>query len=163
MASPLEEDILENDFRIITTLGFGSCGKVNLAFHLPTKTQVAIKVLEKNHNDLAAINSEVEILHSLEHRNIVRFFHTIDTLKMTYVVVEYVEGQDLLKFIRDFDYLKEEEARPIFQQVVTAVHFLHQRRIPHRDIKLEDILIDRAGNVKLCDFGMPFSSKRVRC
>ncbi|EGW12566.1 Serine/threonine-protein kinase MARK2 [Cricetulus griseus] len=78
---------------------------------------------------------------------------------MTYVVMKYVEGQDLEMLIRDIEYLKEEEARPIFQQVVTAVHFLHQRRIAHRDFKLENILIDRAGNVKLCDFGMAIQLK----
>ncbi|XP_040596880.1 sperm motility kinase Z-like [Mesocricetus auratus] len=79
------------------------------------------------------INSEVRILQSLEHRNIVRFYHVINTLEKTYVVMEYVAGNHLEMFLRDKTYLKEEEARPIFQK---------------------NILIDRAGNVKLCDFGM---------
>lgn len=62
MASPLDQDILEQDFRILTSLGFGSSGKVKLACHLPTNTQVAIKVLEKNQNAVSDINSGVEIL-----------------------------------------------------------------------------------------------------
>ncbi|XP_027289789.1 sperm motility kinase-like [Cricetulus griseus] len=154
MAGPLEDYILENDFRILKSLGCGTFGEVRLACHLPTNTQVAVKMIAKKQNSLAHNVPEVEILQFLEHRNIVRFFHSIETLQIFYVVMEYVEGQDLEMFIRDIDYLKEEEARPIFQQVVTAVHFLHERLIAHREIKLENILIDGAGNIKLCDFGM---------
>ncbi|XP_052600795.1 putative sperm motility kinase W [Peromyscus californicus insignis] len=154
MASPLEENILEKDFRILTSLGSGGFGEVKLACHLPTHTQVAVKVLEKKKISLAHINTEVEILQSVEHRNIVHFFHVIDTSTITYLIMEYVSGKDLDVFLQERDFLEEDEARPIFQQVVSGVHFLHQKRIAHRDIKLENILIDRAGNVKLCDFGM---------
>ncbi|XP_006998065.3 putative sperm motility kinase W [Peromyscus maniculatus bairdii] len=153
MASPLEENILEKDFRILTSLASGGFGEVKLACHLPTHTQVAVKVLEKKKNSLADINTEVEILQLVEHKNIVNFFHVIDTSTTTYLIMEYVSGKDLDLFLGD-SILKEDDTRPIFQQVVSGVHFLHQKRIAHRDIKLENILIDRAGNVKLCDFGM---------
>ncbi|XP_059137390.1 putative sperm motility kinase W [Peromyscus eremicus] len=154
MASPSEENILEKDFRILTSLGSGGYGEVKLACHLPTHTQVAVKVLEKKKNSLARINTEVEILQSVEHRNIVHFFHVIDTSSTTFVIMEYIAGKNLEYLIRERDFLKEDEVRPIFQQVVSGVHFLHQKRIAHRDIKLENVLIDGAGNVKLCDFGM---------
>ncbi|XP_040588502.1 sperm motility kinase-like [Mesocricetus auratus] len=154
MSIALEQDILEQDFRILKSIGSGTYGEVKLACHLPTHTEVAVKVLKKKDKSLAHTHSEVEILQSLEHRNIVRFFHVIYTLKKTYVVMEYVAGKDLEIFLRDVDHLQEEEARPIFQQVASAVHYLHQRRIAHRDIKLENILIDNAGNIKLCDFGL---------
>ena len=154
MASPMEENILEKDFRMLLSLGCGSFGEVKLACHLPTRIRVAVKVLEKNINSMADITSKLELLQSLEHRNIVRFFHMIDTLTTTYVIMEYVPGEDLEKYLRALGCLKEEEARPVFQQVVSAVHFLHQRHIAHRNIKLESILVDAAGNAKLCDFGM---------
>ncbi|XP_059137387.1 putative sperm motility kinase W [Peromyscus eremicus] len=154
MASPSEKNILEKDFRILTSLGFGGFGEVKLACHLPTHTQVAVKVLEKEKNSLARINTEVEILQSVEHRNIVHFFHVIDTSTITYLIMEYVPGKDLFVFLGERHFLEEDEVRPIFQQVVSGVHFLHHKRIAHRDIKLENILIDEAGNVKLCDFGM---------
>ncbi|XP_052610786.1 putative sperm motility kinase W [Peromyscus californicus insignis] len=139
---------------MLTSLGCGSFGEVKLACHLPTHTRVAVKVLEKNTNSVADISTEVNILQSLEHRNIVRFFDMIDTLSTTYVIMEYVAGEDLESCLRARGCLKEEEARGIFRQVVSAVHFLHQRHIAHRDIKLENILVDAAGNAKLCDFGM---------
>lgn len=154
MASNMEEDTLEEDFKILLSLGCGAFGEVKLACHLPTQTRVAVKILEKNTNSVADISTEVNILQSVEHRNIVRFFHMIDTLTTTYLIMEYVAGEDLESCLRALGCLKEEEARAIFRQVVSAVHFLHQRRIAHRDIKLENILVDAAGNAKLCDFGM---------
>ena len=74
MASHTEENILEKDFRMLSSLGCGSFGEVKLACHLPTLIRVAVKVLEKNINSMADITSKVELLQSLEHRNIVRFF-----------------------------------------------------------------------------------------
>ncbi|OBS71096.1 hypothetical protein A6R68_00363, partial [Neotoma lepida] len=82
------------------------------------------------------------------------FFHMIDTLTTTYVIMEYVAGEDLKSCLRALGCLEEEEARAIVREVVSAVHFLHQRHIAHGDIKLENILFDAAGNAKLCDFGM---------
>ena len=61
--------------------------------------------------------------------------------------------------LSDKGYLKEDEARPIFLQVVSAVYFLHKRHIAHCDIKLENILIDTAGYIKLCEFGMAIQLK----
>ncbi|KAK7796541.1 hypothetical protein U0070_010861 [Myodes glareolus] len=154
MAVSSDPNILQKDFRILTHLAAGSFGEVKLACHIPTKTTVAVKILRKKSNVLGEINSEAKILQSLEHSNIIKFFHIIDTWSRTYIVMEYVAGKDLKLFISEVGHLKEQEARPIFQQVVSAVHFLHQRCIAHRDIKLENILIDGYGKVKLCDFGL---------
>ncbi|KAK7828501.1 hypothetical protein U0070_009010 [Myodes glareolus] len=154
MAVSSDPNILQKDFRILTPLAAGSFGEVKLACHIPTKTTVAVKILRKKSNILGEINSEAKILQSLEHSNIIKFFHIIDTWSRTYIVMEYVAGKDLKVFISEVRHLKEQEARPIFQQVVSAVHFLHQRCIAHRDIKLENILIDGYGKVKLCDFGL---------
>ncbi|XP_057607360.1 sperm motility kinase-like [Chionomys nivalis] len=154
MASPQEEDILKKNYKFLSSLGCGAFGEVILAQHLPTKTQVAIKVLEKEYNDEEYIDSEVAIHKSLHHRNIIQFFHAINTLRTTYLVMEYLEGKDLVMLINEVGCLTEEEARPIVNQLASAVHFLHQRLIAHRDIKLENILLGEGGKVKLCDFGL---------
>ncbi|KAM7318536.1 hypothetical protein ACRRTK_021648 [Alexandromys fortis] len=154
MASPREEDILKKNYKFLSSLGCGAFGEVILAQHLPTKTRMAIKVLEKEYNDEEYINSEVAIHKSLHHRNIIQFFHAINTLRTTYLVMEYLEGKDLAMLINEVGCLTEEQARPIFNQLASAVHFLHQRLIAHRDIKLENILLGQGGKVKLCDFGL---------
>ena len=154
MARPWDEDIPDKDFRILTPLAVGSFREVKLACHIPTKTQVAVKILSKKSNSLGKINSDKKIFQTLEHCNIIHFFHVNDTQSRTYIIMEYVAGKDLQMFLSEVGCLKDQEARPIFQQVVSAVHFLHQRRIAHRDTKLKNILIDRDGNIKLCDFGM---------
>ncbi|KAM7318547.1 hypothetical protein ACRRTK_021659 [Alexandromys fortis] len=149
MASPREEDILKKNYKFLSSLGCGAFGEVILAQHLPTKTWVAIKVLEKEYNDEEYINSEVAIHKSLRHRNIIQFLHAINTLRTTYLVMEYLEGKDLAMLINEVGCLTEEQARPIFNQLASAVHFLHQRLIAHRDIKLENILLGQGGKVKL--------------
>ena len=154
MVSHREEDILKKNYKFLTSLGCGAFGEVILAQHLPTKTQVAIKVLEKEYNDEEYIRSEVAIHKSLQHSNIIQLFHAINTLQTTYLIMEYHKGKDLVMLIREVGCLKEEEARPIINQLASAVHFLHQRRIAHRDIKLENILLGEGGKVKLCDFGL---------
>uniref|UniRef100_A0A8C8UNF9 non-specific serine/threonine protein kinase n=1 Tax=Peromyscus maniculatus bairdii TaxID=230844 RepID=A0A8C8UNF9_PERMB len=152
---PLDKNILEKDFRILTSLASGGFGKVKLACHLPTHTQVAVKVLKKKKNSLADINTEVEILQSVEHRNIVNFFHVIDTSSTTYLIMEYHASRgDLVSHIEKVGCLQEEQAQHIFTQIVCAVHYCHKNGIAHRDIKLDNILLDGKGSVKLCDFGL---------
>ncbi|CAO2636494.1 MAP/microtubule affinity-regulating kinase 3 [Lemmus lemmus] len=68
--------------------------------------------------------------------------------------MEYLSGRNLVTLIEEVGCLEEEEAKPIFKQLASGVHYLHQRRIAHRDIKLENILLGEGGEVKLCDFGL---------
>ncbi|KAK7820044.1 hypothetical protein U0070_022576 [Myodes glareolus] len=134
--------------------GCAAFEEVKIAQHLSMKSQVAFKVLEKEYNDEEYIRSEVAIHKSLQHSNIIQVFHAINTLQTTYLIMEYLKGKDLVMLIREVGSLKEEEARPIINQLASAVHFLHQRWIVHRDIKLENILLGEGSKVKLCDFGL---------
>ncbi|CAO2587691.1 MAP/microtubule affinity-regulating kinase 3 [Lemmus lemmus] len=68
--------------------------------------------------------------------------------------MEYLSGRNLVTLMEEVGHLEEEEAKPIFKQLASGVHYLHQRRIAHRDIKLENILLGEGGKVKLCDFGL---------
>nr|XP_042134749.1 sperm motility kinase X-like [Peromyscus maniculatus bairdii] len=149
-----EEEVLMNHYKIIKTLGTGNFAQVKLALHLHTEVQVALKTLEKDKKNASLIANELEIMKILDHPNITKLFHVMETTEHIYMVLEYASGGDLAGRILEVDYMKEGEARYIFAQMVCAVNYCHENGIAHRDIKPENILMDAHRNIKLCDFGL---------
>ena len=90
----------------------------------------------------------------LTHPNIVGVYDVGQSQEMNYIVMEYVEGTDLKDYVRQRGALHPIEAVRIMMQIVSAIAAAHQNRIIHRDIKPQNILIDREGNVKITDFGI---------
>lgn len=74
--------------------------------------------------------------------------------------MEYVCGGDLLSFVRKRTKLTENIAKFIFRQIIEALQYIHSQNVVHRDIKLDNILIDLSNNIKLCDFGVSKEYKR---
>lgn len=70
------------------------------------------------------------------------------------MIMEYVEGGDLFDYITGPGHLSEIESRRLFQQIISAVDFLHRNNVVHRDLKPENILITKTKNIKLADFGL---------
>lgn len=98
---------------------------------------------------------EVLILKRIRHRNIVRLYEYFETEKHILFVMELCAGGDLLNYVRKRRRLHENQAKVIFGQLLSAIDHCHQRGILHRDIKLDNILLDaQSGDVKLCDFGV---------
>ncbi|CAG8609755.1 15880_t:CDS:10 [Funneliformis mosseae] len=133
------------------TLGEGSYGKVKLATHKLTGRKVAIKIIPKIH----AENLTREIHHHryLHHPNIISLLEVIPTETKIYIVLEYCEGGELYDFLVVRGRLRENLARKMFGQLCRAVKYCHDRRVVHRDLKLENILLDSYNNIKLADFG----------
>ncbi|XP_012890588.1 PREDICTED: sperm motility kinase X-like [Dipodomys ordii] len=150
--SSSDEELLGAQYRVLRTIGQGSFGHVKLAKHLLTDALVAVKVLEKRDNPF--ITSEVDIMKSVDHPNVVKLFHVMETEERVYLVMEYPGGGDLLRHVLQVLKLQEEEARPVFRQIVSAMHYCHESGIAHRDLKLENVLLDTRGTVKVCDFGL---------
>ena len=106
-----------------------------------------------------AIHREIYILAGMEHPNIMRLFEVLDNSLRCHLVMEYCNGKNLHQFIRSKKpkkHITEAEAKPIFRQIVSAVAYMHDLGLVHRDLKLENILInDFAGlnEIKLIDFG----------
>ncbi|CAB4438486.1 unnamed protein product [Rhizophagus irregularis] len=139
------------NYALEDTLGEGTYGKVKLATHKLTGQKVAIKIIPKLH----AENLTREIHHHryLHHPNIISLLEVIPTETEIYMVLEYCEGGELYDFLVERGRLRENLARKMFGQLCRAVKYCHDRRVVHRDLKLENILLDAYNNIKLGDFG----------
>lgn len=91
----------------------------------------------------------------MNHPHIVKIYEAFETEDNVYLVMEYVEGGSLHTYLREKPNrrLEEADAQRIFKQIMTALQYCHRKSIAHRDIKLENILLDQDRNVKLIDFG----------
>lgn len=136
---------------------------MNLAVQKLTQSLVAIKSINKQYlmddNSRKKVMQEVYILKKIRHHNVVHFYETFETDKYILMVMELCGGGDLLNYVRKRRRLKEDLAKYFFRQIIEALNYIHHKNIVHRDIKLDNILLDHHGNVKICDFGV---SKLVR-
>lgn len=154
-----EPPITTTDFyRIGKMLGRGAFGKVNLAMHKLVRKLVAIKSLNKecltDEAQKQKLMKEVSLLLKLRHNHVVKIYETIETEKHIIIVMELCAGGDLLNYVRKRRRLKEPYAKVIFKQIIDGLCYIHSKYIAHRDIKLDNILLDGKGNVKIADFGV---------
>ncbi|KAI5089599.1 MAP/microtubule affinity-regulating kinase 4 isoform X2, partial [Silurus meridionalis] len=144
------------NYRLLKTIGKGNFAKVKLARHVLTGREVAIKIIDKtqlNPTSLQKLFREVRIMKALRHPNIVQLFEVIETEKTLYLVMEYASGGEVFDYLVSHGRMKEVEARAKFRQIVSAVHYCHQKNIVHRDLKAENLLLDADSNIKIADFG----------
>ena len=138
-------------------IGHGAFGKVNLCLHIASGHLVAMKTFVKK--DLKykeskdKLRNEVEVLSKLHHPFINQILDSFETETHFFIVMEYVCG-DLLSFIRKRNKLNETSAKIIFKQIIEGLKYIHKKKIIHRDIKLDNILIDLTNTIKICDFGV---------
>lgn len=150
-------------YRVGKMLGRGAFGKVNLAMHKLVRKLVALKSLNKealtDQDQKKRLLKEVNLLLKLRHSHVVKIYETIETQKHIIIVMELCAGGDLLNYVRRRRRLKEPIARKIFKQIIDGLCYIHGKNIAHRDIKLDNILLDGCGNVKIGDFGV---SKQIQ-
>ncbi|XP_053329425.1 MAP/microtubule affinity-regulating kinase 4 isoform X3 [Spea bombifrons] len=144
------------NYRLLRTIGKGNFAKVKLGRHVLTGREVAIKIIDKtqlNPSSLQKLFREVRIMKGLNHPNIVKLFEVIETEKTLYLIMEYASGGEVFDYLVSHGRMKEKEARAKFRQIVSAVHYCHQKNIVHRDLKAENLLLDSEANIKIADFG----------
>jgi protein-serine/threonine kinase len=140
------------------TLGEGEFGKVKMGWKKDSSVEVAIKLIRRetlggNANRLQKIYREIHILRGLEHPNIVRLHEMVETERHIGIILEYASGGELFDYILNHRYLKDGAARRLFAQLISGVGYLHKKGIVHRDLKLENLLLDRNRNIIITDFG----------
>ncbi|KZT00366.1 Pkinase-domain-containing protein [Laetiporus sulphureus 93-53] len=144
-------------YLLLQTLGEGEFGKVKLGLHMQWGEEVAVKLIRRGNIDssvrMSKVEREIEVLRTLKHPNIVRLYDVIETEKYIGIILEYASGGELFDHILAHRYLREKDACKLFSQLISGVWYIHQKKIVHRDLKLENLLLDRHRNVIITDFG----------
>lgn len=160
MSRQKSREIRFGDYILGSTLGEGEFGKVKIGWRKDGKQpeQVAIKLIKRetvppNSNREAKVHREINALKILTHPNIVRLEEVIQNDRYIGIVLEYASGGELFDHILTHKYLKEASACRLFAQLVSGVHYLHSKGIVHRDLKLENLLLDKHKNIIITDFG----------
>ncbi|CAL9149572.1 unnamed protein product [Musa hybrid cultivar] len=140
------------------TLGEGNFGKVKYAKHVETGQAFAVKILDRSRvqslNFSDQIKREIGTLKLLKHPSVVRLHEVSASKTKIYMVLEYVNGGELFDKIALKGRLSEREGRKLFQQLIDAVSYCHDKGVYHRDLKPENVLVHGKGNVKVSDFGL---------
>ena len=150
-----------NFYKIGKLIGQGGFAKVNLGLNVLTGRVVAIKSFNKTKKtkygdnlNMDKIFYEINLMRKLNHPNITKILETFEDEKFYFIIMEYINGGNLFSYVKKRRKLSEKVAKFLFRQIILGIKHIHSQLIVHRDIKLENILIDMNNNVKICDFGI---------
>ena len=141
-------------------IGQGAFGKVNLGLNVLTGRVVAIKSFNKksldspNNENMKKIIYETNLMRKLNHPNITKILEMFEDEKYILIIMEYINGGNLFSFVKKRRKLSEKISKFLFKQIILGINHIHSQNIVHRDIKLENILIDINNTIKICDFGI---------
>ncbi|GAV54982.1 hypothetical protein ZYGR_0AS03050 [Zygosaccharomyces rouxii] len=145
------DELLEvGNYKILKQIGEGSFGKVYLASHKPTHRKVVLKTSDKSDPNLVR---EVFYHRQFDFPYITKLYEVIVTETKVWMALEYCPGRELYEHLLMLHRIPLDECAKLFAQIVSAVHYAHSLNCVHRDLKLENILLDKKGNAKLTDFG----------
>ncbi|XP_028319324.1 serine/threonine-protein kinase NIM1 [Gouania willdenowi] len=143
-------------YKVRGEIGSGTFSRVKMAFHALTKDKVALKILDRTRMDAQAqrlLSKEISSMELLQHPNVVRLYEVVETPSRLYLVLEYAGGGDLHNRICNEGKLSDNTSKVTFAQILSAVKYMHNLNIIHRDLKAENILFTCSGCVKVADFG----------
>ena len=148
-----------NFYKYGRLIGQGAFGKVNLGLNVLTGRVVAIKSFNKsnlnsNSENMKKIKYETNLMKKLNHPNITKILELFEDKEYILIIMEYINGGNLFSFLKKHRKVSEKTAKLLYRQIILGIKYMHQQGIVHRDIKLENILIDLNNNIKICDFGI---------
>jgi len=150
-------DPIEQHYLLLEQLGAGAFGRVLKAQHLATGQIRAVKIIPKTRiRDYISFQTELDILRTLDHPNVIRVFETFETDLECFLVTEYCAGGELFQRLINAGHLDEEQAALVMRQLLSAVAYFHSRGICHKDLKPENLLLlsDLNTGLKVIDFGL---------
>ena len=151
-----DETVSLEDLIFIKDLGKGSYGSVSLVMNKRTKFPYTIKAINKNrtNKEKMKVNIQLEknILLKVDHPFIVKLIKCLEDNENIYFLMEYLKGKELFEVIRDIGLLNKEQTNFYIASMLIAVNYLHTRKIIYRDIKPENIIVERSGYIKLINF-----------
>ena len=160
----LPSNCFSSHYKILSFLGEGSYGKVFKAREISTGRVIAVKKMSigNSQSKYNKIKKEIDLLKSLDHPNIVKYYDFFQEEEYIYLMMEYLEGCTLKQYIKKNENISEDNARIIIKQLLTALSYLHYTcDICHRDVKPENIMFKEKNDInclKLLDFGLSLDS-----
>jgi len=154
-----------HDYESIKIIGRGAFGEVHVCRNKITDEIVAVKKIKKevldNKNQVIHIKNEQLFMSKVKSPWIVELKASFQDYDYLYLVMEYLQGGDLMNILIKKDVLAEEEARFYVAEIVLAIESIHKLDCIHRDIKPDNVLIDKSGHIKLTDFGLSKISDKI--
>jgi serine/threonine protein kinase len=150
--------LILGDYVVLDRIGQGGMGQVFKARHKVMKREVAVKTLPaaatKSEQSVRRFHREVEVAARLSHPNIVTAFDAGGSHGLHYLVMEYVDGDDLASAVREHGRMPVSTVLDYVIQAAKGLEYAHSEGVIHRDIKPSNLLLDRKGNVKILDMGL---------
>jgi len=145
-------------FEIIEEIGKGGMGTVYKAYDRKIREVVALKLLKPEiASDVEVVErfrNEIKLARQVAHRHVCRMYDLDEEWLIIFISMEYVPGEDLKSFIRRSGHLNESKAVALARQIAEGLAEAHRKGVVHRDLKPQNIMIDREGNAKIMDFGI---------
>jgi len=152
-----DKDLCEK-YQVLEVLGSGSFAEVRKGIEKSSGKRVALKLIKNTAVATSNIKHEIDLLKSLQHNNIIKLVEYFEGPTTLAIVLEYASGGNLLEKVKNSreSRFSEALAKPIFTQLLQAIQYIHEKQIVHRDLKLENILLENStsNNIKLTDFGV---------
>ena len=161
-----------SDFQFGKVLGTGGFAVVKEATHTRTKDKYAVKIMNvavgadaEDGMTLAEIAEEIRLTMSLQHQNIVRIYDFYQTKTHVYVIMELLQGGELLDAVMALGSYNEKDAAVIMKQLFTGLESVHSKSMAHRDLKLENLILAKKkdlNTLRIADFGLAKKMKTAR-
>jgi hypothetical protein len=162
MITPFEDlsrgALFAGRYEIIEEVGRGGMGKVYKAYDQKVKEIVALKLIKPeigfNEKAVERFKNELKFARKISHRHVCRLYDLGEVGLAHYLTMEYVEGEDLKGFIRRAGHITTSKALAVARQICEGLSEAHRLGVVHRDLKPQNVMIDRDGNVRIMDFGL---------